>query len=300
VTVTDVAIVGVGKIARDEHVPAISANASFRLAATASRSGGLDGVENHGTLDALLEARPDIPAVALCMPPQVRYEAAEMALLAKRHVLLEKPPGATVAEVYALERLAEEAGTTLYATWHSRHAAAVPAAKKWLSDKAVRRATITWREDVRHWHPGQDWIWRAGAMGVFDPGINALSILTEILPVPVHVKSAELDFPANRETPIAARLEFGGRGKTEVSADFDWQITLQTDEATVLLSAGGAELSIDGAAVEVRQHGEYPAIYRHFADLISRGASDVDVAPLVHVADAFMLGRRLTVDPFHD
>ena len=32
------------------------------------------------------------------------------------------------------------------------------------------------------WHPGQEWIWQAGGFGVFDPGINALSIVTRILP----------------------------------------------------------------------------------------------------------------------
>lgn len=36
---TDIAIVGVGKIARDQHVPAINGNKAFRLVATASRSG---------------------------------------------------------------------------------------------------------------------------------------------------------------------------------------------------------------------------------------------------------------------
>jgi D-galactose 1-dehydrogenase len=41
---------------------------------------------------------------------------------------------------------------------------------------------VIWREDVRVWHPGQDWIWQPGGLGVFDPGINALSIITHILP----------------------------------------------------------------------------------------------------------------------
>ena len=40
------------------------------------------------------------------------------------------------------------------------------------------------------------------------------------------------------------------------------------------------------------------ALYRHFAELIANGVSDVDLSPLVHVADAFMLGRRRDVEPF--
>ena len=307
-TVTDIAIIGVGKIARDQHVPAIEGNDAFRLAATASRSGGLPGVENHASLADLLEARPDVPAVALCMPPQARFEAAEAALRAGRHVLLEKPPGATVAEVFSLSRLAEQAELTLYATWHSRHAAGVPHAREWLARAGIRRSRITWREDVRHWHPGQAWIWEAGAMGVFDPGINALSILTEILPVPVRVTSAELDFPSNRDTPIAARLILAGAGGVEVEADIDWRlegtetwdIAVETEKGDLLLSSGGARLAIDGNMVAVPEEDEYPAIYRRFAHLLGNGESDVDVVPLIHVADAFMLGRRLTVEAFHD
>jgi hypothetical protein len=41
---------------------------------------------------------------------------------------------------------------------------------------------IVWHEDVRKWHPGQQWIWEPGGFGVFDPGINALSIATRIFP----------------------------------------------------------------------------------------------------------------------
>src|SRR5690606_40163452 len=65
---------------------------------------------------------------------------------------------------------------------HSRMALAVAAARRWLADRTIHEGRITWREDLRKWHPGQDWILDAGGMGVFDPGINALSILTEILP----------------------------------------------------------------------------------------------------------------------
>ena len=180
-----VALVGIGKIARDQHVPALAASGDWELAATVSRAGTVDGVEAFTDFAAMLAARPDIPMVSLCLPPQPRFAYAEAALRAGRHVMLEKPPGQTLAEVHALQALAAAYGVTLYATWHSRMAEAVAAAKAWLADTVVRRAHITWREDVRKWHPGQDWVFEPAGMGVFDPGINALSILTEILPAPV-------------------------------------------------------------------------------------------------------------------
>ena len=70
---------------------------------------------------------------------------------------------------------------------------------------------ILWHEDVRKWHPGQQWIWEAGGFGVFDPGINAFSIATKIFPGTLLVSAAELSFPDGAETPIAAEIEFASR-----------------------------------------------------------------------------------------
>lgn len=298
-----VALVGIGKIARDQHVPAIAASPDWELAATVSRSGTVEGVQGFTDFAAFLDARPDVGTVSLCLPPQPRYAYAEAALRAGRHVMLEKPPGQTLAEVHALQALADRQGVTLYATWHSRMAHAVAVARAWLADKAVRKAHIAWREDVRHWHPGQDWVFEPGGMGVFDPGINALSILTEILPMPVHVTAAELEFPANRQTPIAARLEFSGG----VTADFDWRqegpqtwdIEVSTDSGDMALRLGGNVLEIGGQTSGARSiMGEYPALYARMAGLVRAGQSEVDLSPMVHVADALTLGRRVVTDAF--
>ena len=300
----NVALVGIGKIALDQHVPAIAASADWNLAATCSRHGTVEGVAAYDDFARLLAERADITVVSLCLPPVPRFDYAAAALRAGRHVMLEKPPGATLAEVHALQHLAEAQGVTLFATWHSRMAHAVAPARAWLQDKRVMRAHITWREDVRKWHPGQDWVFEPGGMGVFDPGINALSILTEILPEPVHLTGAELEFPANRATPIGAQLRFSGN----VSADFDWRqegpqtwdIEVETDAGHLALRMGGNVLEIDGkaAAGENTIMGEYPALYARMADLVRTGRSDVDLAPMVHVADAMTLGRRVTVAPF--
>lgn len=300
-----VALVGIGKIARDQHVPALAASGDWELAATVSRSGTVKGVEAFTDFATMLAERPDIPMVSLCLPPQPRFAYAEAALRAGRHVMLEKPPGQTLAEVHALDALARSMGVTLYATWHSRMAEAVAAAKAWLADTVVRRAHIIWREDVRKWHPGQDWVFEPGGMGVFDPGINALSILTEILPAPVHVTEAVLEFPENRDTPIAARIGFSGG----VTADFDWRqegpqtwdMEFETDKGPMALRMGGNRLELGGKPAGGANSimGEYPALYARMADLVRNGQSEVDLSPMVHVADALTLGKRVTVAAFH-
>jgi D-galactose 1-dehydrogenase len=302
---TKLALVGIGKIALDQHVPAINASTEWELAATVSRKGTVEGVDSHTDFAAFLAARPVVTVVSLCMPPVPRHAFAEAALMAGRHVMLEKPPGATLAEVHALQSLAKAKGLTLYATWHSRMAYAVAPAKAWLADKTILKAHITWREDVRRWHPGQDWVFQPGGMGVFDPGINALSILTEILPAPVHLTGATLTYPENCQTPIAADLTFSGH----VTADFDWRqegpqtwdIDVHTTAGHLALRMGGNRLEIDGQemAGENSIMGEYPALYARMAELVRTGQSEVDLAPAVHVADAFSLGARKTVPAFH-
>ena len=132
-----IALVGIGKIALDQHVPAIHASPDWDLAATVSRNGTVAGVEAFTDFATFLSARPDVTVVSLCMPPVPRHAYAEAALLAGRHVMLEKPPGATLSEVHALTTIAAARGLTLYATWHSRMAYAVAPAKAWLADKQI-------------------------------------------------------------------------------------------------------------------------------------------------------------------
>jgi len=302
-----IAVVGLGKIARDQHLPAIAGDPGFTLAATASREGEGAGVPHFASLDALLADGPPVDAVALCTPPQVRYDLAAAAIGRGLHVFLEKPPGATLAEVVALDALAARAGVTLFASWHSRFAAGVAPARDWLAARTVRRVAITWREDVRVWHPGQRWIWEAGGLGVFDPGINALSIATAILPHPFFLQDAVLQFPANRDAPIAADLRFRDATGAPVTMDLDfrqtgpqsWDIVVDTDDGTLTLSNGGAVLMLPDGERRAPDR-EYPALYARFAELIAGGECDVDVAPLRHVADAFLRGRHERVEPFHD
>jgi D-galactose 1-dehydrogenase len=301
-----IALVGIGKIARDQHIPAIAEGGHFTLVATASRNASVDGVESFRDLASLLSARPDIDCISLATPPQFRFDDACRALLAGRHVMLEKPPGATLSEVQTLADIAHRKGVTLFATWHSRHAAGVEAARNWLADKTILRVEIVWKEDVRRWHPGQEWVWQAGGLGVFDPGINALSMLAAIFPRPLHLRSAELAFPANRDTPIAADLEFHDAAGAVVTAAFDWRqegpqtwdIRVACQEGEILLSQGGARFAVDGREIAAGADREYAGLYAHFDELLGKSASDVDLRPMTHVADAFLLGRRLVVEPF--
>jgi D-galactose 1-dehydrogenase len=300
-----IAIVGMGKIARDQHVPSLAANSAFELVAVASPHGKLDGVPNFADMESMLRAMPEVSAVALCTTPQVRYDLARSALLQGKHVLLEKPPGVTVSEVLALIDLAKHEGVSLFASWHSRHAPAVEPARAWLAGRSIQSVTVTWKEDVRVWHPGQRWIWEAGGLGVFDPGINALSIITHLFPGLV-LRNAELSFPSNCATPVAAQLALNDAQDTKITMDLDflqtgpqtWDIVIETDAGRLTLSLGGKHMTLNGRALEIPSTPEYADLYAHFADLVRAGRSDADVAPLQIVADAFLCGRHVDVESF--
>ena len=300
------AIVGFGKIATVRHVPAIAETSGIELVAIADPKATSPDVPNFPSLEALLRDGPPIDAVTLCTPPQVRSVQARLALEAGKHVMLEKPPGATVSEIAPLLSVAQAAKRTLFATWHSRFAPAVEPARALLADRKIKHVTIIWREDVRVWHPGQDWIFAAGGFGVFDPGINALSILTHILPRPVFVTRAELGFPANREAPIVVEMDMSDAAGLPIKVEFDfrqvppqnWDIRIETDRGLLAMSGGGAKMSDGDKVVVDATKEEYPALYRRFVELTPKGECDVDLAPLQIVADAFLLGRRRNVEAF--
>ncbi|WNL41846.1 Gfo/Idh/MocA family oxidoreductase [Halomonas sp. PAMB 3264] len=299
-------LIGAGKIVRDQHLPAIQQTPVLQLAATADPYASIEGVPGFQDIEAMLNAHPDIEAVSICTPTTLRFETARAALLSGHHVLLEKPPGATLSEVEALIELANQQRVTLFAAWHSRFAPGVALAKAWLANRRIDRVQIEWKEDVRVWHPGQAWIWQPGGMGVFDPGINALSIATAILPAPFFLRHARLRIPENVQAPIAAELSFVDTQGAAVSADFDfrqtgaqtWDIHVESEGHSLSLTQGGCRLMIDEEVLLDEQEQEYRGLYNHFAELIKTGRSEVDIAPLRHVADAFLYGYRETTEAF--
>jgi D-galactose 1-dehydrogenase len=288
-----IAIVGVGKIARDQHIPAILDSPDFELVALISQSARDAEIPVFASLDAAFAAGLTFDAVAICTPPGVRSHACRMASAHRCAILLEKPPAATVAEARALKQLAEGAGVPIFASWHARFAPMISDAAAWCRAHALRSGRIDWFEDAGKWHPGQAWLWQPGGFGVFDPGINALSILTALYPRVWQVSEPVLEIPAK-----------GASAEVRVAFDFrptaaeTWSIHLEADDGSTLdLTEGGVVLSVDGGAAQRGKNGEYAGLYRRFAELVRSGESDFDVSPLKLTEDAFASARIVGVEP---
>jgi len=153
--VVSIALVGLGKIAHDQHVPNLLHNPHFRFDAVVSRRGAtIAGLPVFKNIGELFERMPGVEAVALATPPRGRLEQVLAAVDAKKHVLIEKPPAATGTEFEIMKREAEKHGVTLFAAWHSQFNRAVLVAADYLRQRSLRSLSVRWKEDVRHWHPG--------------------------------------------------------------------------------------------------------------------------------------------------
>jgi D-galactose 1-dehydrogenase len=297
-----IGLIGFGTVAR-RHADVIARSQRFDLCAIASTAPVVDGpdcpvVAHHGEL---LAHESMVDAVAICTPPAVRYRIARDALMAGKDVLLEKPPSVTLGEIIALEQLARRMRLSLFAAWHSRFNGAVRMAERLLSRRPIHRIRISWLEDVERWHANQDWIWEPKSLGVFDAGINAIAILSRIVPSPVIVTDSVMWLPSGRAAPIAARVD--GHltdGPAELRIDLDWRASEDcrelriecADGSALLLGQSGRSLEVDGVRLIAETNQEYERLYAHFGSLIEQRTSDVDIEPLRLTTDAFMIARQ--------
>lgn len=304
-----IGLVGLGQIATKRHLPSIADSPDFTLAALSSLHAHppIDGIPVALSHQPML-ADPAVDAVAVCTPPAARYAVARDALLAGKHVLLEKPPAATLGQAEALAALAARERRVLFATWHSQHNDAVEAARRFLAGKRLAAFRVDWNEDFRKYHPDQEWIWQEAGLGVFDMGINALSILSRLFATPPHVRDADLRIAENHAAPISATLHFGSLdGDGPMEAHFDWAITgPEQREIRIATQCGhqvhildsGRQLVIDGTPQLNGPRAEYPALYARFAELVRRNRGETDLAPLRMTLDALAMGTRTRIPAY--
>jgi predicted dehydrogenase len=296
-----IGLVGLGKIALDQHIPAIRSGVAFELVAGAGRAPTGIGVPVFEDFRAMLDTFA-LDAVVLATPPAPRYTIARVFLEGGVDVLLEKPPCSTLGEAQELAVLAGRTGRVVFGAWHSRYNEAVQRAAVITQSEGIATMSIEWLENAEKWHPGQRWIWEAGGFGVFDSGMNALSIATRLSAETLTIESADLTLHEAGQQAIAADVMLRAASSPQpFPARFDWRhqgeerwnIDIRTFAGThLVLERGGAELSIDGHRIET-QSDEYPTLYDEFAHLIAARKSDLDAEPLRLVADIFMKARRL-------
>jgi D-galactose 1-dehydrogenase len=285
-----IAVIGVGKIAHEEHIPAIKKSKNFQLVATVVNLNQFEELPNFSSLEELYKSGIDVDAVALCMPPEPRFDIALKAIGCGYHVLLEKPPCLSIAECKILLEASRAQGVCVFAAWHSKYAASINTAADWIKTQGCDRFKITWKEDVLKWHPNQNWFAEEGGFGVFDPGINALSILSALFKDEFHPSDVNFYKPRNWKTPIAATFNLKNSQGLFGSLELDWRNTgseiyemcFFSGQQTLFLTEGGQNLLINEEKIitETNLIQEYEGVYEHFSRLVALNESEIDIKPL--------------------
>ncbi|MCW4581576.1 Gfo/Idh/MocA family protein [Gluconacetobacter entanii] len=307
-----IAIIGTGTIANTQHVPVIRAHRGFTLVAGVNPvpvtwwAAATEGTKMFSSMSTLIQSGLEVDAVAICTPPATHYALAAQALAAGWHVLLEKPPTPILSQAMDLHRLARNARRTLMTSWHAACAPAIAPVRQILSANGMRAMRITWRESVQKWHPGANWFWKPGGHGVFDAGINALSIACAVMEEPLFVRDALLDIPAGAATPCTAQVQWTTPTLSSgLEGIFDWthrgtevwDIAWTLDNGRrLVLSHGGGGLSLDGVGITLHGTHEYECVYSRFETLVHAGACEIEYRPVALVEDILSTGQRRPAD----
>jgi predicted dehydrogenase len=203
--VLGVAIVGCGIIGRN-HADAILRHPRLRVAALvdpvlpasealAAHVGG-EPPARHETLAGAL-AGTDVDLVAICTPSGLHGGAAEEAMAAGRHVLIEKPLEVSLPAARRLAGLAAEAGKrgqVCSVVSQHRFDPAFAAVARSIVDGQLGRitsavATVPWWRTQDYYDSAQ---WRGtwafdGGGAVMNQGVHTVDLLLWLLGVPVEV-----------------------------------------------------------------------------------------------------------------
>lgn len=298
-------IVGFGKIARDSHLPAIKASAEFDCVGAVDpkmeSTGGLPVFPDLNS--AATSLSPDV--IVLATPPRHRAELIRQCAEFGCHLLVEKPPCLNMQEARQIFIEPVMGDDTLFTAWHSQYAAAVNFLESWSEGKDLVAGKIIWKENAQRWHPGQDWLWSEGGFGVFDPGINALSMMTRLFPRQWGIRDCRLGIPENAAMPAKAEFSLvSANASIPVVLEFHdsnddiWTIELKfASGEDVVISSGGSDLMIDQMRVDLPRMDEYRAVYEMFFSLIENGFSEVHLDPLELVDEAMASTDRYSLPP---
>ena len=188
-----VALVGTGSVAR-LHAEAVAAHPRSALVAVTDHSrSAADAFARtwevpavYDDLDALLEAEhPDV--VLVCTPPGAHRGQTIAAFAAGAHVVVEKPPAASLEELDAMRAAADAAGRQLAVVFQQRTGTAAAHARRLLSEGTLGRPLVAvcetlWYRDAAYFDTPWRGKWQTEGGGTtLGHGIHQLDLLAYLL-----------------------------------------------------------------------------------------------------------------------
>ncbi|MBE3597502.1 MAG: Gfo/Idh/MocA family oxidoreductase [Limnochordaceae bacterium] len=230
-------VVGTGAIARRAHLAAVKRSGAAEVAAVAdverqraeavAQEFGVPAA--YGSLEEMLEARPEIEAVVVCTPNHLHARQALLALEAGKHVLVEKPMALTAEDADAMVAAARSSRRVLMVGFTHRFYAFNQEVHRLVREGAIGRI-LSFRVRFAHrgpyvaWPAESDWFLRADRAGggaLLDMGIHAVDLVrwlsgSEVGDVSAVLATVEPGGEVDRVAHLALRLQDGAIGTIEV------------------------------------------------------------------------------------
>lgn len=141
-------------------------------------------IPNIMDADALL-ADPEIEIVLNLTTPQHHFAICEQALLAGKHVYVEKPLSLNMEQANCLHALAKEKGVRIGGAPDTFLGAGLQTSRKLLEEgwigKPVAACAYMMNHGHEHWHPNPEFYYKEGAGPMFDMGPYYLTALVHLL-----------------------------------------------------------------------------------------------------------------------
>jgi UDP-N-acetylglucosamine 3-dehydrogenase len=204
---------------------------------TAAHSVGAQFNVESETDVAHLLSRNDIDAVTVCTPTTTHKQIAESALLAGKHVLVEKPMTNTVSEAHELLKLAERKGLRIMPGHIERFNPAVTYLKHLIDTSRLGKAILLIARRVGRWPE------RIGDVGVVrDTAIHDIDLARYILQDEVDSVHARIgSMRHTKEDYAEIMLEFRNGGTAFIDAN--WLTPRKT--RTLIVTGSDATVRLD-------------------------------------------------------
>jgi scyllo-inositol 2-dehydrogenase (NADP+) len=151
-----VAVIGFGLAGQAFHAPFVSAVPGLKLEAIVQRKGdeAAEAYPSTRILRSVDEALKDVAVklIVVATPNETHFDLATRALLAGKHVVIDKPFAATSAEAAELKELAEKQGVILAPFHNRRWDGDFLTVKKLLAENAVGRL-VTYESHFDRFRP---------------------------------------------------------------------------------------------------------------------------------------------------
>lgn len=234
-----IGILGAADIAYNKFMPALEMVEGVECAGVASNTAEKlskftqkYSVKVYSSYDAVIEDE-DVDCVYIPLPPAFHYEWARKALIAGKHVFLEKPSTTSLAQTKELVQLASERGLVLQENYMFQYHAQLKAIRDIIDSGELGKVRLYRTSFGFPRRPGRDfrYIKELGGGTMLDNGGYTVKLANILLGDSIRLVSSHLDYDEETGVDIFGSAEFvndeGVVVQTAFGMDCQYQCSLE-------------------------------------------------------------------------